>query len=146
MGVAFQAEGVKKPKLRYRIISGWLKQMVLKFNCVNGNLTYIFCDDEYLKKINNQYLNHDYYTDIVTFDYCENKVVSGDMFISLDRVKENAVFFECKLDDELLRVMVHGLLHLLGLKDSSQIESAAMRKAENEAIILYKEIEHECIK
>jgi len=146
MGIAFQAEGVKKPKLRYRIISVWLKQMVLNFNCVNGNLTYIFCDDEYLKKINNQYLNHDYYTDIVTFDYCENKVVSGDMFISLDRVKENAVFFECKLDDELLRVMVHGLLHLLGLKDSSQIESAAMRKAENEAIILYKEIEHECIK
>jgi len=140
MSIAFHNEGVTRPKLKYRIISAWLKKIISKYNCITGDLTYIFCDDEYLKNINVKYLNHDYYTDIVTFDYCTDKVVSGDMFISVDRVKENSVLFSCNFTDELLRVMAHGLLHLLGYMDSTDSETETMRKIENECIIMYREI------
>ena len=139
MSISFVAEGVTKPKLRYRIVSKWLKQVVVKFGCISGDLTYIFCGDEYLKEINLKYLNHDYYTDIVTFNYCEGKVISGDMFISINRVTENALIFECDLNDEFLRVIIHGLLHLLGYKDSSIIEIETMRKMENDCLFMYKE-------
>ncbi len=146
MAIVFNAEVVSKPKLRYRIVSSWLKQVVLKFGCITGDLTYIFCSDEYLKEINYKYLNHDYYTDIVTFDYREGKVVSGDMFISVDRVVENSGLFHCEVNDEFLRVIVHGLLHLLDFKDSSDQEKTNMRDKENECIFMYKEICNECIK
>lgn len=146
MSVVFHTEGVKRPKLRFRIISAWLKKVIDKFGYTTGNMTYIFCDDEYLKNINIKYLNHDYYTDIVTFDYSTDKVISGDMFISIDRVKENSVLFDCNLNDEFLRVMVHGLLHLLGYKDSNDSETATMRQLENECIFMFKDIENGCIK
>lgn len=146
MSISFNKEGVVKPKLRYRIVSIWLKQVVIKFGYITGDLNYIFCDDEYLKEINSKYLNHDYYTDIVTFDYGENKVVSGDMFISVNRVKENSGLFKCDLHEEFLRVIVHGLLHLMGFVDSSDNERETMRRLENECIFMYMEICNECIK
>ena len=146
MSISYHTDNVSKPKLKYRIVSVWLKQVVLKFGCITGELTYIFCSDEYLKEINSKYLNHDYYTDIVTFDYNEGNVVSGDMFISVSRVKENSELFKCDLGDEFLRVMVHGLLHLIGYNDGSDLEREAMRELENECIFMYKEIWNECIK
>ena len=146
MAIVYNAVHVNKPKLKYRVISKWLKHVVLKFGCVAGDLTYIFCSDEYLKEINSKYLNHDFYTDIVTFDYREENFISGDMFISVERVIENSVVFQCNIDDEFLRVIVHGVLHLLGLNDSSEIEKATMREKENECIFIYNEIYNEHIK
>lgn len=146
MSILYNAEEVKKPKLRYRIVSIWLKQVVLKFGCITGDLSYIFCNDEYLKEINSKYLNHDYYTDIVTFDYREGDAVSGDMFISVDRVIENAALFQCDVNDEFLRVIVHGLLHLLDFNDSNDQEKEIMREKENECIFMYNEICNEHIK
>ena len=146
MSITYHSEGVKKPGLRYRCVSVWIKKVIDKFDFESGNLTYIFCDDEYLKSINSKYLNHDYYTDIVTFDYNKDKVISGDMFISIERVKENAVLFHCNFTEELLRVIVHGLLHLIGYKDSSESEKAIMRKVENDCIFMYKELGDGCTK
>ena len=146
MSISYHAENVSKPKLKYRIVSNWLKQVIYKFGCITGDLTYIFCSDEYLKEINSRYLRHDYYTDIVTFDYNEGNIVSGDMFISVNRVKENSERFKCDLNDEFLRVMVHGLLHLLGYNDGSDLERETMRELENECIFMYKGIWNECIK
>lgn len=140
MSISYQSDGVSKPKLRYRMVSAWLKQIIGKHGYKSGDITYVFCNDEYLKNINIKYLAHDYYTDIVTFDYCDDKVISGDMIISVERVKENSVLFECKFTDELLRVMVHGLLHLLGYKDSTISETETMRSMENECLLMYREI------
>ena len=104
-----------------------------------GNITYIFCDDEYLLEVNKQYLQHDYYTDVITFDYVENDLISGDIFISTDRVRENALAFGSSETEELHRVIIHGALHLLGLKDKSEKEASQMRQAENEALKLLNE-------
>ena len=146
MAIVYNAEHVKKPKLKYRIISKWLTHVMLKFGYLTGDLSYIFCSDEYLKEINSKYLDHDYYTDIVTFDYKEGNVISGDLFISVDRVNENSVVYKCILEDEFLRVIVHGVLHLVGLNDSNEIEKLTMREKENECIFMYKEICNEYIK
>lgn len=97
-------------------------------------LTFVFCSDDYLLKINQQYLNHDYYTDIITFDYCEGVYLSGDIFISIDRVKENAQTVKIAFEEELMRVMAHGVLHLIGFKDKSENEQLEMRAAEDLAI------------
>ena len=146
MAIVYNAEHVKKPKLKYRIVSKWLKRVVLKFGYITGDMSYIFCSDEYLKEINSKYLDHDYYTDIVTFDYKEGNVISGDMFISVDRVIENSVLYNCNLEDEFLRVIVHGVLHLMGFNDSNETEKLTMREKENECIFMYKEICNEYIK
>jgi|WetSurMetagenome_2_1015567.scaffolds.fasta_scaffold242918_2 probable rRNA maturation factor len=141
MSITYVSEGVKKPKLRFNMISKWLKQVIAKFGYITGDLTFIFCDDDYLKGINLKYLNHDFYTDIVTFDYKTNDpVVTGDMFISIDRVKENSEFYKCDINDEYLRVIVHGILHLLGFNDSTEVEKSIMRSTENECIFMFKEI------
>ena len=91
----------------------------------------IFCSDEYLLDVNRKYLNHDYYTDIITFDYCEGPVLSGDLFISVDSVRENASFYGTEFADELNRVIVHGLLHLIGYDDHAEADIATMRAKEN---------------
>ncbi|MEE1001704.1 MAG: rRNA maturation RNase YbeY, partial [Bacteroidales bacterium] len=102
---------------------------------------YILCDDDYLLEINKQYLQHEFYTDIITFDYVENGVINGDIFISVDRVKENAASFGVSEREELMRVFAHGVLHLSGLKDATSEEVSQMRKAENESLELLKELE-----
>lgn len=120
-------------------IKQWIKQVIEAKGKKTGNITYIFCDDEYLLEVNKQYLQHDYYTDVITFDYVENDLISGDIFISTDRVRENALAFDSSETEELHRVIIHGALHLLGLKDKSEKEASQMRQAENEALKLLNE-------
>ena len=120
-------------------IKQWIKQVREAKGKKTGNITYIFCDDEYLLEVNKQYLQHDYYTDVITFDYVENDLISGDIFISTDRVRENALAFGSSETEELHRVIIHGTLHLLGLKDKSEKEASQMRQAENEALKLLNE-------
>lgn len=108
---------------------------------VLGNLNFVFCGDEFLLDINQRYLNHDTYTDIITFDYTQGRVIGGDVFISVDRVQENALKYEVDFYIELQRVMVHGLLHLLGFKDKSENDSKVMRLKEDEKIRMFH-VEH----
>lgn len=115
----------------------WIENVINSENKSLGEISYIFCDDEYLLEINKQYLNHDYYTDIISFDYTENEVVSGDIFISIDRVKENALDYGVSFDNELKRVIIHGILHFCGYKDKSQDEERMMRLKEEEKINLF---------
>ena len=96
-----------------------------------GNVNIIFCSDDYILDVNLKYLSHDYYTDIITFDYCEGKYLSGDLFISIDSVRENAVFYGTEFQDELNRVIVHGLLHLVGYDDHTGEEQKVMRSKED---------------
>lgn len=146
MSILFVAENVLKPKLSYRSVSHWIKFVIAKYNLNAGEITFIFCDDNYLLDINIKFLHHDYFTDIVTFDYSEGNFVAGDLFISLDRVKENSLLFNCSFRDELLRVIIHGLLHLLKFSDSSSEEKVVMRKMEEECIKIYRDIENGCFK
>lgn len=115
----------------------WIENVINSENKSLGEISYIFCDDEYLLEINKQYLNHDYYTDIISFDYTENEFVSGDIFISIDRVKENASDYGVSFDNELKRVIIHGILHFCGYKDKSQDEERMMRLKEEEKINLF---------
>lgn len=138
MNISFFFEEVTKPAFEEAKVESWIEYIIVKRGFSVGDINYIFCDDEYLLNINKEYLQHDYYTDIITFDYVEDKVVSGDVFISVDRVTENAASFNASEADEFLRVMAHGILHLLGLKDKSEEERENMEKAENNCIEEYK--------
>ena len=109
----------------------WLNQVISNEAKEEGDITYIFCNDDYLLEKNIRFLNHNTLTDVITFDYCEGNSVSGDIFISIERVKENSEVFKVDFLTELNRVMVHGLLHLLGYKDKTERESNLMRKKEN---------------
>lgn len=109
----------------------WLNQVISNEAKEEGDITYIFCDDDYLLEKNIRFLNHNTLTDVITFDYCEGNYVNGDIFISIERVKENSEVFKVDFLTELNRVMVHGLLHLLGYKDKTERESNLMRKKEN---------------
>ena len=115
----------------------WLQSVVASEDFFLGELNYIFCDDEYLHKINVEYLDHDTLTDIISFDYTEGKVLSGDIFISIERVRDNASEYEVLLDQELLRVMAHGVLHYCGYKDKSEEEELVMRAKESEKMKLF---------
>lgn len=112
-------------------IRNWIKKVVEKEQKSVGSINYIFVSDEYLLKLNNESLNHDYYTDIITFDYTEKSVLSGDLFISIDRVKDNAKQLNISFIDELHRVMIHGVLHLCGYGDKSSKEEKIMREKED---------------
>lgn len=120
-----------------KVYSKWLSEILISENFELGTLEYIFCDDAYLLKINQDYLDHDTFTDIITFDYTEGKIIGGDIFISIERVKENASNFNVDFNNELLRVMAHGLLHLLGYKDKSEDEVVLMRAKEEEKIKMF---------
>ncbi|RXR24317.1 rRNA maturation RNase YbeY [Flavobacterium stagni] len=115
----------------------WIQQIIITENKQEGEINYVFCDDEYLLDINQKYLNHDYYTDIISFDYSVANELHGDIFISIDRVLENAHDFKVTFHNELLRVMAHGVLHYCGYKDKSEEESVLMRTKENESILLF---------
>ena len=118
----------------------WIREMVQSKSKKIGDVNYIFCDDEYLLSINQQYLQHDTYTDIITFDYCEEDILNGDIFISIERVRENAQKFEVSFQEELVRVMAHGILHLCGYKDKKKSEAEEMRKQEKWAMDLYEKM------
>ena len=114
----------------------WIKSVIENRGCEEGDIAYIFCDDDYLHKINLQFLEHDTFTDIISFDYSLGKQLHGEIYISVDRVRENASQFKVSFLDELHRVMIHGILHYTGLSDKTSAESDAMREAENVALEL----------
>lgn len=118
----------------------WFTKVCENKNFQLGELNLIFCSDSYLLEINQKYLNHDYYTDIITFDYVENQCVSGDLFISVERVKENAQKLKVSFEEELDRVMVHGLLHLIGYKDNNESKQAEIRAQEDFCLTLRPQI------
>jgi rRNA maturation RNase YbeY len=121
----------------------WITGIIEKENAKLDNINYIFCNDAYLLGINQQYLNHDYYTDIISFPLSEKPdPLSGDIFISIDMVKENALKNKVVFHEELLRVMAHGVLHFLGYNDKTEEESASMRKKEDEKISIFQTLEH----
>jgi rRNA maturation RNase YbeY len=140
MAIHFFEEEIKRPKLKYRLISTWIKRIIALNQKSPGEINYIFCTNSYLLNINQQFLQHNYFTDIITFDYVENDIISGDIFISCEMVQENSSKFSVNLEDEYLRVISHGILHLLGYKDKTNEEKQLMRQKETESIILYKEI------
>lgn len=117
--------------------SDWITRILSSEEFLLGQLDYVFCDDEYLLKLNQQYLDHDTFTDIITFDYSNGKTISGDIFISTDRVKENAKLYEVDVENELLRVMSHGVLHLMGYGDKTDSEKELMRIKEEEKIKMF---------
>jgi len=114
----------------------WVQVIIEHHHKSLGEINFIFCSDDYLYKMNVDYLQHNTLTDIITFDYCEKNSISGDLFISIDRVKENAAHLKIKLVDELHRVMIHGVLHLIGFKDKSQQDADTMRSQEEKSLIL----------
>lgn len=119
-------------------ISDWLENLILSENKKSGEINYIFCDDEYLLKVNQDYLHHDYYTDIITFDYVKGKNISGDIFVSLPRILENASTLSKNFDEEFRRVLAHGILHLCGYKDKEEKEEKEMRSKEDFYLNTYK--------
>lgn len=124
------------PGVNSEFLFSWYTQVCGVESKVLGDLTLIFCSDDYLLEMNRTHLNHDYYTDIITFDYSDDNIVSGDLFISYDRVVDNAVSFSSSVNDELHRVCVHGLLHLCGYKDKSEADERLMRQKEDEMLNL----------
>lgn len=128
---------VFKPK---KINNLWLKTVAESEVKKIGQVNIIFCSDNYILDINQKYLQHDFFTDIITFDYCENDVLSGDLFISVDSVRENAIFYKTEFTDELNRVIVHGLLHLIGYDDHSDEDIKMMRSKENYYLELRKSL------
>lgn len=118
-------------------IAAWLGNSITSENKKEGEINYIFCDDEYLHKINVEYLNHDTLTDIISFDYSIGNELHGDIFVSIERVKENAVDFEVAFEEELKRVLVHGILHYCGYKDKAEAEELLMRSKEDEKIAMF---------
>ena len=119
------------------VYASWIETIVESENKILGDISYIFCDDEYLHTINMQYLNHDTLTDIISFDYTEGDIISGDIFVSIERVVDNAKDFNVPFDEELKRVLAHGVLHYCGYKDKSEEDALLMRTKEEEKIKLF---------
>lgn len=119
----------------------WISRIIESEGFDEGEINYIFCDDEYLHKINVEYLDHDTLTDIISFDYTVGNLIQGDVFVSIERVRENAVDFKVSFDEELLRVLAHGVLHYCGYKDKSDADQALMRSKEEEKMQMFH-VEH----
>ena len=134
--ITYQTDGVKMPVIKKRDISAWLRKVAAGYGKKIGDIAYIFCNDERILEVNREYLQHDYYTDIITFDYCEGDRISGDLFISLDTVRTNAEQFGASYEEELYRVIIHGVLHLCGINDKAPGEREKMEEAENRALLL----------
>ncbi len=137
--ITYQTEGAEMPHIKKRKITEWIKTIAESYGKKVGEIAYIFCSDEKILEVNRQYLQHDYYTDIITFDYTEGNRISGDLFISLDTVRTNAEQFKASYDNELHRVIIHGILHLCGIDDKGPGEREIMETAENKALALLKE-------
>ncbi|MBN2742898.1 MAG: rRNA maturation RNase YbeY [Marinilabiliaceae bacterium] len=136
MAIEFYSEDVDLPKIDINKCEQWFAQVVENQGFVVGDITIVFVSDNYLLEMNNQYLDHDYYTDIITFDYTEEKTVSGDLFISVDTVLSNSQEFGVDYLNELHRVMIHGVLHLIGFDDKSEEHQLEMTKMENSSLEL----------
>lgn len=138
--ITYSSENVKMPKIRKRDTSAWIKQVAASYGRKVGEVGYMFVDDEKILEVNNEYLGHDYYTDIITFDYDEDDIINGDLVISLDTVKSNAELFGKTYEEELFRVIIHGILHLCGINDKGPGERGIMEAAENKALEMAKSV------
>lgn len=134
--ISYQTDGVKMPAIKRRENSVWVKKVAASYGKKVGEIAYIFVNDEKILEVNKEYLQHDYYTDIITFDYCEENVISGDLFISLDTVRTNAEQVGATYEQELNRVIIHGILHLCGINDKGPGEREIMEAAENKALAI----------
>lgn len=128
------------PVLDYDLLQMWISRVAVSHNRIIGPLVYIFCGDEKILEVNVRFLNHDYYTDIITFDYSRGRMISGDMFISLDTVASNAEMVGATYNRELLRVIIHGVLHLCGINDKGPGEREIMERYENEALAMLDQL------
>ena len=135
--IAYYTEDVKMPIFPKRKMNTWIKSVANKYKKNVGEIAYIFCSDKKILEVNKQYLQHDYYTDIITFDYCERDVLNGDIFISIETVSSNAERFRVSFEEELRRILIHGILHLCGQDDKTPALRAEMTKKENEALEMF---------
>ena len=138
MAITYQTEGIKMPDIKKRETTEWIKAVAATYEKRIGEIAYIFCSEKILE-VNRQYLQHDYYTDIITFDYCEGNRLSGDLFISLETVKTNSEQFNTPYEEELHRTIIHGILHLCGINDKGPGEREIMEAAENKALAMRKQ-------
>lgn len=131
MSIKYFNVDVPLPKLKKKVTSEWIKKSILAEEKRVGDISFIFCSDDYLLEVNQKYLNHDYFTDVITFDYVVGDLISGDIFISVDRISENASVFKVPFIAELNRILIHGVLHLLGYKDKDKSDKFVMTNRED---------------
>lgn len=134
--ITYQTDGTRMPDIKKRPTTAWIRSVAATYGMKVGDVNYIFCNDERILEVNREYLQHDYYTDIITFDYTEGNIISGDLFISLDTVKTNSEQFATEYDEELYRTIIHGILHLCGINDKGPGEREIMEAAENKALAM----------
>lgn len=134
--ISYNTDGVYMPKIKKRTITSWIRAVAATYGRRVGDVGYLFVNDEKMLEMNREYLGHDYYTDVITFDYDEDDIVSGDIIISLDTVKSNAELYAKSYDEELHRVIIHGILHLCGINDKGPGEREIMERAENRALAM----------
>lgn len=141
MAIAFYAEDVDLPPINQENIRNWIHQVAQGYGKKTGEISYIFCSDAKILDVNRQYLQHDYYTDIITFDYTAGTKISGDIFISLDTVRSNSEAFHTTYKEELHRTIIHGILHLCGINDKGPGEREIMEACENKALAILPHID-----
>ena len=134
--ITYQTDGIRMPDIKKRPTTAWIRSVASTYGKKVGDVNYIFCNDGRILEVNREYLQHDYYTDIITFDYTEGDTISGDLFISLDTVKTNSEQFATAYDEELHRTIIHGILHLCGINDKGPGEREIMEAAENRALAM----------
>ncbi|MBF1525545.1 MAG: rRNA maturation RNase YbeY [Prevotella pallens] len=134
--ITYNTEDVKLPTIKKRETTRWIKKVAATYGRKVGEIGYMFVNDEKILEVNNEYLGHDYYTDVITFDYCEGDILNGDIVISLDTVRTNAEKFGKTYEEELYRVIIHGILHLCGINDKGPGEREIMEENENKALAL----------
>ena len=134
--ITYQTDGTRMPNIKKRPTTAWIRAVAATYDKKVGDVNYIFCNDERILEVNREYLQHDYYTDIITFDYTEEDTISGDLFISLDTVKTTSEQFGTEYDEELHRTIIHGILHLCGINDKGPGEREIMEAAENRALAM----------
>ncbi len=137
MPINYQSQDIKFVLKEKRKVSKWINDVIKLHQKKLGNVSYIFCSNQYILELNQQYLNHNYFTDIITFDYCYDNIVEGDIFISIDTVLDNSHRFKTNFNDELLRVIIHGVLHLVGFSDKTAKQQKQMRVLEDEALSIF---------
>ena len=132
--IQFNCDSIEMPALDERKVSRWIRAVAADYGFTVGNINYIFCSDERELEVNREFLGHDYYTDVITFDYSTSSTLNGDIFISLDTVRSNAEMVGVAFEDELLRILIHGVLHLTGQGDKTPESKAQMTEKENHAL------------
>ncbi|MDX9694695.1 MAG: rRNA maturation RNase YbeY [Bacteroidales bacterium] len=131
MAILFFNEDIKFNLTQKKLLKSWIKQVIANENKICDSINFIFTSDKYLLEINKKFLSHNYFTDIVTFNYCADNLIIGDIYISIETVKNNSIRFNVSMIEELYRVMVHGVLHLIGYDDSNELEKSRMREKED---------------